>query len=186
MVILNKEITFGIEEYDFPEKLSKKALALINNIDKRSWSNSGIGKQSINTKIRSSNEILLEDYDKILNEKIKQFLSFCVKNYSEKYSTPINSNIPLIILRYKKNGEYKYHVDNGPNFYRTVSMLIYLNPDEYMGGETHFEFLDIKIKPSTPKLVLFPSSFMYRHAALPVQSGIKYVIVGWMNDIMEE
>lgn len=185
--IYNKtEAALGIIEYDFPNNLSEKMLNMIEELEKRAWKNSGVGTASVNTKIRSSNEVLISDYDQILNEKIKKYIDICANDYASSFSTVVNTNVPLILLRYKEGGEYKYHSDNGPDFYRTVSFLVYLNPTEYDGGETSFKYLETKIKPDKPKVVFFPSSFMYTHAALPVTKGTKYVIVGWMNDIVEE
>lgn len=181
-----KQIALGIVEYDFPKTLSEKILNMIEELERRSWKNSGVGTASINTKIRSSNEILISDYDLILNEKIKKYVDICANDYASSFSTVVNTNVQLILLRYREGGEYKYHSDNGPDFYRTVSFLVYLNPTEYDGGETSFKYLKTKIKPDKPKVVFFPSSFMYTHAALPVTKGTKYVIVGWMNDIVEE
>lgn len=178
------EIAFGIIEYTFPDLLNRYIKEFIDKLDKRSWKNSGIGSSSINTKIRSSNELLISDYDKSLNEKLKNFIDICVKDYANSFSTIVNTDIQLILLRYREGGEYKYHSDNGPNFYRTISFLIYINSDEYEGGETDFRYLNLKVKPSTPKIIFFPSSFVYSHAALPVTKGTKYVIVGWMNDIL--
>jgi predicted 2-oxoglutarate/Fe(II)-dependent dioxygenase YbiX len=180
------EIGIGIIEYTFPDSLNAQVKEFINKLDKRTWKNSGIGTSSINTKIRSSNELLISEYDKLLNEKIKKFIDICAKDYVNSFSTVVNTDVPLILLRYREGGEYKYHSDNGPDFYRTVSFLIYINSNDYEGGETDFEYLKLKVKPDVPKIIFFPSSFIYSHAALPVTKGTKYVIVGWMNDIVEE
>ena len=189
LVMLNRiydrnEIGLGVVEYTFPDILNKYVKEFINKLDKRSWKNSGVGASSINTKIRSSNELLISEYDNLLDEKIKNFMDTCAKDYANNFSTVVNTDVQLILLRYREGGEYKYHSDNGPNFYRTVSFLIYINSDEYEGGETDFRYLDLKVKPLTPKIIFFPSSFIYNHAALPVTKGTKYVIVGWMNDII--
>lgn len=178
-----KDISLGIVEYDFPEKLSKRINEFIENLPKRAWINSGIGGNAVNTNIRSSNEVLISEYDAILNQKIKEYLSICARDYANSFNTYVNPDVQIILLRYFEGGEYKYHADNGPDFYRTVSFLIYVNPTEYDGGETDFKFLNTKIKPEKTKIVFFPSSFIYTHAALPVINGTKYVIVGWMNDM---
>lgn len=178
------ELKMGVVEYDVPEKLINDLKNFIIKLEKRSWKNSGIGVSSIDTKIRSSNELLISEHDKLLNEKIKKFLNICAKDYADTFSTVVNADVPIILLRYGEGGEYKYHSDNGPAFYRTVSFLIYINSNDYEGGETDFKFINLKVKPDSPKILFFPSSFIYTHAALPVTSGTKYVIVGWMNDII--
>ena len=53
---------------------------------------------------------------------------------------------------------------------------MYLN-DEYEGGELFFPYFDLKFKPEAGDIVLFPSTFIWAHAALPVESGLKYSAV---------
>lgn len=180
-----KDIALGIVEYNFPEKLAKSIKNKLYESDMFEWTNSGVGLNEINTSIRSSKNYQI-DHEDILIKKIKKYIYECTDNYCSKYSTLYTQNVDLGILKYNKGGKYLYHHDSDYIFYRTISVLIYLNPDEYTGGETHFKFLDVKIKPESPKLVLFPSNFIYNHAALPVIEGEKYVIVGWMNDRPKE
>jgi predicted 2-oxoglutarate/Fe(II)-dependent dioxygenase YbiX len=47
----------------------------------------------------------------------------------------------------------------------------------YEGGELWFNHLDQTIKPKTGDIVVFPSTFIYSHASLPVKSGVKYSAV---------
>ena len=79
---------------------------------------------------------------------------------------------------------YTWHNDfMYDNFYnrdgcRTVTWLFYLN--ECDGGETEFKFFDYKIKPEKGKLVFFPSCWSMVHRGLPINSGEKYLCVGWL------
>jgi hypothetical protein len=59
---------------------------------------------------------------------------------------------------------------------RTVTWLFYLNDVD--GGETEFCF-GKKIKCETGKLVFFPSDWTMLHRGLPVNTGEKYLCVGW-------
>lgn len=60
---------------------------------------------------------------------------------------------------------------------RTVTWLFYLN--ECDGGET--EFINGRtITPETGKLVLFPSCWTMVHRGLPINTGEKYLCVGWL------
>ena len=63
------------------------------------------------------------------------------------------------------------------NGVRTVTWLFYLN--ECDGGETEFIW-GKKIKPEVGKLVLFPSCWTFVHRGLPINSGEKYLAVGWL------
>ena len=57
----------------------------------------------------------------------------------------------------------------------------YLN-DVEIGGET--DFINFKIKPTTGKLVIFPSTWTYPHCANIPISNDKYIITGWfVNNI---
>ena len=84
------------------------------------------------------------------------------------------------LLRYSPGGEYREHTDRGSNNNRVVSGLIYLN-DDYKGGEIHFPRYDLRIKPMTGSVVMFPSTHTHLHAALPVTEGTKYSIVTWFK-----
>ena len=181
----SKELVLGIREYDFPENLCNKIKNEIVNGDMYKWVNSGVGVNQIDTSIRSSKNYVL-DQNSIIIEKIKSYIYQCLDDYCEKYLTNYTKKVDLGILKYSNGGHYLGHSDSDYIFYRTISILIYLNPDEYSGGETHFTFFDLKVKPKLPKLVVFPSNYIYNHAALPVTDGEKYVIVGWLNDVPEE
>lgn len=181
----SKDLALGIKEYDFPEKLQIKIIDELINSNIYQWTNSGIGVNQINTKIRSSKNYKI-DQNSIIVQKIKNYIYKCTDNYCEQYLTKYTKNIDLGILKYNIGGEYLYHSDSDYIFYRTLSVLIYLNPQEYEGGETDFKFFNLKVKPNKPKLVIFPSNYIYTHASLPVTKGEKYVIVGWMNDVPRE
>jgi hypothetical protein len=53
---------------------------------------------------------------------------------------------------------------------------MYLN-DDYEGGELYFPHFDYTYVPQYGDIVLFPSSWLFAHAALVVKSGIKYSAV---------
>jgi len=94
------------------------------------------------------------------------------------------------ILRYQAGESYRRHVDNLllanrmmelaqgiPT--RDVSIVGYLNQD-FEGGETYFDRQDIKIRPQTGTVLVFPSYFTHPHQALPVISGVKYAFTTWL------
>ena len=65
-----------------------------------------------------------------------------------------------------------------PNY--DLSSLFYLN-DDYEGGEIEFPSFDIKYKPEAGDLIMFPSSYAYRHKVNSVLSGIRYSIASWLR-----
>ena len=88
------------------------------------------------------------------------------------------------INKYESNngGKYDYHIDRylnkGMNEERHITFIWYLN-DVIEGGETEIKG-NIKIKPETGKLLLFPSTWTYPHCSRPTISNDKYAIVGWL------
>ena len=85
------------------------------------------------------------------------------------------------ILQYEKNQEYKFHHDAANHkeryeFYRTISVIVYLT-DDFEGGGTSFPHVTYKPKPGYA--LIFPSNWCYPHAGEPVTEGIKRVAVTW-------
>jgi hypothetical protein len=71
----------------------------------------------------------------------------------------------LLIITQKKN--------------RIITYLWYLN-DVEEGGETDFPDINIKVKPETGKLVLFPATWDFPHCGkMPISSN-KYIVTGWL------
>jgi len=88
------------------------------------------------------------------------------------------------LLRYKKGGFYKPHVDSSADGFRKYSIVTFLNND-YEGGHLRFfckgkngdEYFDIQPEPG--KCVVWPSTYLFMHAALPVIEGTRYAMVSW-------
>ena len=79
-------------------------------------------------------------------------------------------------VRYGECQHFAVHTDHGFSYTCTVSSVIYLN-DDYEGGELYFPYLNITLKPEAGDIVMFPSTYIYAHASMPVKSGIKYSAV---------
>jgi Rps23 Pro-64 3,4-dihydroxylase Tpa1-like proline 4-hydroxylase len=83
-------------------------------------------------------------------------------------------------IKYGPGQHFDVHSDHGYSYICTLSSVGYLN-DDYEGGELFFDKLNLKIKPKAGDLYLFPSSYIYSHAAMPVTSGTKYSIVTMLD-----
>ena len=92
------------------------------------------------------------------------------------------------VLRYEPGGLYGPHSDSD-HFMpaesmwqkvidRDVSLLLYLNQD-FLGGELQFQQFNFTYRPRAGDLLFFPSHGHYAHQALPVKTGLRYVIVSW-------
>jgi hypothetical protein len=66
------------------------------------------------------------------------------------------------------------------NAHRLLAWMTYLN-DVEDGGQTHFEHYGIDIKPEQGKTLIWPAEWTHAHAGKVVNSGVKYIITGWMH-----
>ncbi len=103
---------------------------------------------------------------------------------------------PSQVQRYHCGNQFKLHADafeNVPKDHyvrgenRSWTFMIYLN-DVPKGGETHFERLNVKIKPKAGMAVvwynLLPNGHVNYdtvHEGLPVLEGKKYIITKWFR-----
>jgi hypothetical protein len=83
-------------------------------------------------------------------------------------------------VKYGPGQHFQIHSDHGYSYTCVLSSVGYLN-DDYEGGELYFDKLGLTIKPKAGDLYLFPSSYVYSHAAMPVTSGTKYSIVTMLD-----
>jgi len=86
------------------------------------------------------------------------------------------------IQRYLPGEFYHWHIDGGSHEFsqRQLVALWYLNDVPGPGGETEFLFQDIKVKPETGKLVLFPPFWTHEHRAVEMTEGVKYIATTWV------
>ena len=160
---------------------------------------SGVNTQILNAHGVSSIDIRHNDWSKI-NDLVKNELILNVNNYITnidrinnqsiykhfKSQDIVFDNFNIQVYKSNENGHYIYHTDNNidtnNSTERCITFILYLNNVEE-GGETTF-YNNIKIKPQGGKLVLFPSTWTYPHCSCPVISNDKYIIVGWLNNLI--
>lgn len=111
-----------------------------------------------------------------IHTSVKTVLRSCMDDYAPRYNIIIDYMEAINFVKYEKGQHFHYHSDHGFSYVCTVSSIMYLN-DGYEGGELRFDKLDITIKPEYGDVILFPSSYIYSHASLPVVSGVKYSAV---------
>jgi predicted 2-oxoglutarate/Fe(II)-dependent dioxygenase YbiX len=104
-----------------------------------------------------------------------------VEDYRKMFGlAPLNYWESFNFIKYGKDQHFDVHSDHGYSYICVLSSVGYLN-DDYEGGELFFDKLNIKIKPKAGDLYLFPSSYIYSHAAMPVISGKKYSVVTMLD-----
>lgn len=107
---------------------------------------------------------------------------------------PVENAEFMQLLEYREGQFYKKHHDQdapraspwGPRLY---TFFMYFG-DDYVGGETHFPRLNITVRPSKGRALIWPhvlDSDPYErdsrteHESLPMTSGIKYAANYWLH-----
>jgi len=100
-----------------------------------------------------------------------------VQDYGRYWGVGISYYEAFNFVKYEGAGKhFNIHADHGPAYVTTVSVVAYLN-DNYEGGELYFPRFDLTIKPKQGDILVFPSTYIYEHASLPMKSGTKYSVV---------
>ena len=100
----------------------------------------------------------------------------CLRHYESLYNVKMEFMEAINYVRYTPGQHFQVHTDHGFSYTCTISSIMYLN-DDYEGGELFFPYFQLKFKPEAGDIVLFPSTYIFAHAALPVTSGTKYSAV---------
>lgn len=104
-----------------------------------------------------------------------------VQDYMKMFQIPpLNYWESFNFIKYAKDQHFQVHSDHGYSYVCVLSSVGYIN-DDYEGGELFFDKLGVNVKPKAGDLYLFPSSFIYSHAAMPVKSGVKYSVVTMLD-----
>ena len=162
------------------ETQPRRPLAVHNNDDSEP---SGLAKERISGRVT----------DKVEQGELKDDIVAAVGHaYTRQVPNACGRSIEWYenpqVLRYEPGGLYGPHSDSD-HFLpaegmwqkvidRDMSMLLYLN-QEFEGGELTFRQFNYIYRPRAGDLLFFPSGGQYAHEALPVQSGLRYVIVSW-------
>ena len=125
--------------------------------------------------LEMSSKISNSDVKNIYNE-IDERLQECLKDYCSKFNISMQYQEAVNFVKYGKGQHFAAHSDHGFSYICTVSSVMYLN-DDYVGGGLYFPFLNYTYTPAEGDIVFFPSTYLFTHAALPVEEGVKYAAV---------
>jgi predicted 2-oxoglutarate/Fe(II)-dependent dioxygenase YbiX len=109
-------------------------------------------------------------------EDTENYIKTSLVHYQSMFNISMEYMEAINFIRYSPGQHFQIHTDHGFSYSCTVSSIAYLN-DDYEGGELWFPYLDLTYKPVAGDILLFPSTYIYAHAALKVHSGIKYAAV---------
>lgn len=171
-------------------EICQHVIQIVNSQELRA---AGILLDTVDTHIRASDILNLGGIQPLL-QSTNQLLMSCLlpvqKLLHRTYGIGFYDMEAISILRYRPGQFYKRHVDNVllnsrqmelvqgiPT--RDIGIVGYLNAD-FTGGETYFDRQGVMVKPEMGAVVVFPAYYTHPHQALPVQSGVKYVITTWL------
>jgi predicted 2-oxoglutarate/Fe(II)-dependent dioxygenase YbiX len=111
---------------------------------------------------------------------LKNYQSPAVDDYCGMYNVKMNYWEVMNCIRYGEGQHFQEHADHGFSYSATVSLVAYVN-DDYEGGSLYFPKLNLDIKPKAGDLYIFPSTYLFSHRAMPVESGMKFSIVTMLD-----
>lgn len=124
-----------------------------------------------------------------IQEQMQQYFVDAVKLYMEDlqcgYDFPPKYCFEQYrVKKYRMNtpDQFREHVDvqDHASARRFLVVMLYLN-NVTRGGETYFPLLQRKVQPETGKILIFPSTWQWRHAGLPVESNHKYILGSYLH-----
>jgi len=130
-----------------------------------------VHKEVFHTNEKAKNSDLKNIYDQI-DDRLK----VCLEHYCSIYNLKMDFQEAVNFVRYSEGQHFQVHSDSGFSYSCTVSTVMYLN-DDYVGGGLWFPHVNYTYQPEAGDIVLFPSNFLFAHAALPVEQGVKYSAV---------
>lgn len=136
-----------------------------------------IKKNNLNDAGKSEDQIALEK----IWEDARDAQLAPVEDYRSMFGlAPLTYWESFNFVKYGQGQHFQIHSDHGYSYICVLSSVGYIN-DDYEGGELYFDKINLKIKPKAGDLYLFPSSYIYSHAAMPVTQGTKYSIVTMLD-----
>lgn len=190
------ELFPGISLYRdvLPESLNivNRLESAINKSNKRKdWQKSQVGYRTVYKNYRDCQDIKINKKNKVFKTEYEEDLESIwqdvydrqkpiIDQYCSKYNMVMNYWESMNFIKYGPGQHFQEHSDHGYSYICTVSIVSYLN-DDYEGGELLFNKLNIKHKPKIGDMLVFPSTYLFSHTALPVQSGLKYSIATMLD-----
>ena len=157
-----------------------------------SYTDGGVGNNTINKKIRSAKVKCLTPFSDSMTEvHWHNFLYAIILEYLHRYNKEFNfvcndqiatQILNIDILKYNLSDKYNYHWDHFKDIPRTISCILILNND-YEGGNLCFKEPqgknEFSIENKVARLIMWPSNFLYPHCVKPVTKGTRYSVVSW-------
>jgi hypothetical protein len=129
---------------------------------------------------------LSHDNYKIFNIYISNLID-CFSDYKEQWpflKTIKNLEIGAFnVQKYEPGGHFNaLHTERGSSSsqHRVLAFMTYLN-DVEDGGQTHFHYYGVNVKPAKGKTIIWPAEWTHAHTGGLVEKGSKYIVTGWIQ-----
>ena len=184
------EVKSGSFIYEFQNSLSAdECNQIINRFEdsKEDHYQGRVGQNfTENVDVKKSTDMVIsgkknwKDFDTLFFTSLSKALS-AVKKEFDFFSGPFK-DIGYAIQKTNPGEYYHWHIDSGSHQFsdRQLVAIWYLNDVDGPGGETEFLNQNVKIKPETGKLILFPPFWTHEHRGVTLQKGGKYIATTWI------
>jgi len=184
------EVKSGSFIYEFQNSLSAdECNQIINRFEdsKEDHYQGRVGQNfTENVDVKKSTDMVIsgkknwKDFDTIFFTSLSKALS-AVKKEFDFFSGPFK-DIGYAVQKTNPGEYYHWHIDSGSHQFsdRQLVAIWYLNDVDGPGGETEFLNQNVKIKPETGKLILFPPFWTHEHRGVTLQKGVKYIATTWI------
>jgi len=187
----------GLKVYNIGEIIAeetlKRILATAESSERFKWEDSEIydhelGKTVVKKDFRNSSRISFTSVPEDQSDEVKKItevfqpaLRDCISSYlNEFHFDPKRKATSYEVLKYGVGNKLGDHYDDGGEVPLRVSILFYLN-DDYEGGNIEWIYGKFNYKPKKGDVVIFPSSYVYRHEVHEIKSGTRYVITNFLS-----
>ena len=129
-------------------------------------------------------------YMKVIDKKFDSILFQCVGKIIKRYGKDFkyfttglsceDTGYQHLLYKGEEKGEYKDHVDHFDLHPRVLSCSIILN-DDYDGGDFSFFEGEHSVPKKKGSAIIFPSTFCFPHAIIPVSNGDRHSIITWIH-----
>tara|TARA_B100000035_G_scaffold133105_1_gene113217 strand:- start:7447 stop:8040 length:594 start_codon:yes stop_codon:yes gene_type:complete len=184
------EVKSGSFIYEFQNSLSAdECNQIINRFEdsKEDHYQGRVGQNfTENVDVKKSTDMVIsgkknwKDFDTLFFTSLSKALS-AVKKEFDFFSGPFK-DIGYAVQKTNPGEYYHWHIDSGSHQFsdRQLVAIWYLNDVDGPGGETEFLNQNVKIKPETGKLILFPPFWTHEHRGVTLQKGVKYIATTWI------
>jgi len=173
------------------DNLCKEIIDLFNT--NKNLQNKGVTSSVVDTTIKKTTDISIKPNDlknikfKYLKDYIEELYN-CYIDYQNQWpfvkNLTENIHIGAFNIQKYSSGDHfsKIHTERSgiKNLHRLFAWMTYLN-DVDDGGITNFSHYDIRIKPEIGKTLIWPAEWTHAHNGEIINSGVKYIITGWIH-----